>query len=125
MKIEVGKSYKTRNGLKVLIVHEFKNGRFCGVYEDATGREYGDTFGADGTYLDPWLEPPENDYWAIVSEWKEPIKIDCWDVIRTSGEYAGNRFAVAKKTKEEAQEWLDKNFKSSDWVPVRVTGETE
>jgi hypothetical protein len=51
LKLEVGKTYKTRGmGLRVEIIGKLKNGEFIGILTDKDGDEGVETFQPDGRY---------------------------------------------------------------------------
>lgn len=109
IKLEVGKYYRDAEGDKIYVAHKFKSGVFYGVVVESEFEcniDADANYGEDGTVSDEWP--------AIVSEWRDLVKVDGWVNVYVNG----CSFYSSKAT-------ADNMAMSTRIACVRVTGTEE
>lgn len=84
MKIEVGKYYKMRNGVRAFVAAKLP--------EDGALETFIGTHGRDNFrwFNDGKVVGYSTDFYDIIEEWREPkkVKIDCWLNVYNNGSHA-------------------------------------
>lgn len=86
MKIEAGKTYKTRNGRKVRVIctdMRFDGYPVVGLVDYGSDREGAETFTAEGRFNHAIVDAPLD----LVAEWREPAEV--WLVVGGNGCWLG------------------------------------
>ncbi len=117
MKIEVGKTYKCRNGLLRKVVHQRPDGAFI-VLDPAvnlcvTTKRYAD--GRDNTGRDG--------QWDLVAEYTPPVVEKLYmNVVQGIRDYTGHGFSLTGQTRSNPVPYIDNDsFEQRAIVEVTVT----
>lgn len=105
--------YRTRDGRKAYIITRsvFSADLWLGEYEE----------GCLGPWRDDGVSPRHPDL-DLVSEWQEPLKVECWALVVTkTGEYCERGKVMTTYPSKERAEFVAQQW--PDLVVIKLTGE--